>query len=255
MVENQEVEMQTISSPPPNVVQGSVSLSPPIGSPPIGLPPIRNAAGSEQSVTGNPGAIIKQLLPGALYDLDGCLLIYKNSSPQGMMSSMTPSMMKSAPKQEHNFFYIGKDEPILMIEHNLPMHPYENLPRDFFNNKNIKDLKRVTNPKESAEKMIFSPFFGYQFGLPQKLVRVYGGAAEYYYLDQTGTPKVLKVLPPPPPPLGPPPGATFFHAPPNRKGPSAKNIRNGEYFGNDLNAMSAKKGGKSNKNRKIYINH
>ena len=225
-------------------VEGQNATAIPVSQGPIVQPQNMSMILPVGNQSNNPELILKSLIPGALYELNGCLLIYKNST--STMQSVMKNITKSQ-NQEHDFFFIGHDGTIQSAEST----PYVNLPRNFFNQKNIKSLVNLSlNPVEATKKMVFSPFFGYKFGRPKELAKVYGGIKEYYYIDPMGTPHALKVLPPPP---TIPQNSVFFHATQNRKGPSAKGIKNGKYEGNDLKTWAATRGGrKSKKNYKKY---
>jgi hypothetical protein len=235
-----DIEMTDVNNQNAPTIQGEVAINPDMAAESNTLDQSNSGLGK------NPELIINTLMPGALYELNGCLLIYKNST--STMQSMMKTISRSQ-KQEHNFFFIGHDGSVQSEQST----PYVNLPRNFFDKKNIKSLINLSlDPVKATEKMVLSPFFGYKFGTPNQLVKAYGGNKNYYYIDAMGTPHTLSVLPPP---LTIPHNSVFFHAPPNRKGPSATNIKQGKYQGTDLKSWAATRGGrKSKRKRESSIN-
>ena len=207
--------------------------------------------------------IFTKLIVGDLYSIlcfgKRELLIYKGLGTSAKIVST------SSTQRFHDFIYIGPETPIphqeIIINPKLASHT-----PNFLNEQSIKTLINISqaNPEQAALMMVFSPYFGYQFGAPQKIkgnwsIRTPADATKrFYYINKQGTCsgeiKDLNVL------NSLPQGTVVIHRPAGSIGPSAQYIINGGYNPQNIKILDGfiKKegylynGGKSKKNFKKY---
>jgi len=235
-----------------------------IGEHGIGEHGMNKSSSIHQNVSNlSPDAILNELYEGHLYSIlaNGKkeLFIYKG------LSTAAKVVSTSATQRYHDFIYLGPEFPIdsqqILIKPSPPQ--FARHPQNFLNNLDIKFLTNETraDPHNAALMMVFSPYFGYQRGVPKELKTIWNRnhPKGYYYIDLSGSCSAemrdFKQV------QGIPDNFVTIHRPLGSKGPTAQYIKNGSYNVANLNVVYgfAKKegyiyngGGKSKKHLKKY---